>query len=696
MRCRPKYTLMRTVCLFIAIATVPFPTSAAPGDWPEPRQNPHLTTVQPLAGAMEEAPAVLARIEVSPSRPGMTAVPSPDGSETWGLCIVGGALHCFNTQGEQKWLSHPPGLNFTSVVAAEDLDLDGRIEIALKAGRTADPYSAAVLVALEDGELLWIYDVEPMSYAWYLHIEQLFPEKDSKQIIVLMQGYPPDAENGYITLFDFEQPGEPPVQQWRYPFHDYTCFPTLLHTDLEGDGIDELAVQTHSRMWLLDSQTGDVKQFIGWDVSPGNNRSYGLVKFVDLNDDGLKDFLCIADFSHHHEVLLNNNGKMEIAWVHGWPDETVNRKIVSTWPEPPHADVDGDAHLEIITSMYNSEENNIWLVRVYDALAGDLIYRVPGAVAFAVHDVDRDGNSEIAVNLSTDPTKTVWDGAQLLRVVNRQIQTVWEDADATFLRPSGNEKEHFLRFTRGGEIFALIYEESTGLTEVPSPAITTPGPDFSLVPAIRGTQYPTLLAADLTGDGRNEVLIYNEPVLKVVAINDDGTSSVLSEYQSSGLPAFADLDGDGYLEIVTGEVSMTATPILVARTPALGNRLLWRSVFPEPDRSGLPWTMTKFYVRSGRFTGKETPDLYVWAGIPLVRSTLVDGLTGEIVWEKGETTLGRYWGPTHQPAAVDDYDGDGNEDLVCTIPDYYCIIDGPTGKFIRGPYFPPSIFNQPS
>ncbi|MFH1743582.1 MAG: VCBS repeat-containing protein, partial [bacterium] len=31
-----------------------------------------------------------------------------------------------------------------------------------------------------------------------------------------------------------------------------------------------------------------------------------------------------------------------------------------------------------------------------------------------------------------------------------------------------------------------------------------------------------------------------------------------------------------------------------------------------------------------------------------------------------------------------------------TIPDYYGIIDGPTGKFIRGPYFPPSIFNQPS
>ncbi len=691
--------MIATAFLLLFITAVV--TCAAPGDWPEPRQNPHLTTIQPLPGEMVDPPSILSAVPISPSRPSMRAVVAPDGTETWGLCIVGGALHCFSTGGREIWRSHPPGLNFTSIEAAEDLDLDGRVEIALKAGRTADPYSAAVLVSLEDGSLLWSYDVEPMSYAWYLHIVDVFPEKQTKQVVVLMQGYPPDAENGYITLFDFVQPGQPPAQQWRYAFHDYTCFPTLLRTDLDSDGTDELAVETHSRMWLLDARTGVVKQFIGWDPSPGNIRSYGLVKFVDLDPnggDGREDFLCIADFSHHQEVLHNNNGKLELAWVHGWPDETATRKIVSTWPEPPHADVDGNGRLEIIASMYNSENENQWLVRVYDAMTGELIYRKPGAVAFAVYDLNGDGKAEVAVNLSTDPTQSVWKGAQLLKIENGDFEVVWQDPSATFIRPTValENTSHYLRFERGGQKFALAYDSVQGITEVLSPDVPVVGPDFSKVPKIAASQYPTLLAADLTGDGRNELLVYSTPILRVFTIGDNGRNEEIAQYQSSGLPAIADLDGDGYSEIITGQVSMTQTPVIQALTPALGNRLLWRSVFPIPAVSGLPWTMKPFYVRAGRFTGKSTPDLYVWAGLPLVRSTVVDGLTGRIVWEKSDTSLGRYWGPTHQPAAVYDYLGDGFDDLIVTIPDYYGIISGQNGRFLCGPSFPPDIFHQSS
>ena len=141
-----------------------YSAAAAPGDWPEPRQNPHLTAIQPLPGAMLKPPVILAKIEVSQHRPAMTQIPSPDGSETWGLCVVGGALRCFDTKGEEKWVAHPPGLNFGNVVTeAGDLDGDGRTEIAIKAGRPAEPYSAAALVSGETGKLLWQYDVDEPS-----------------------------------------------------------------------------------------------------------------------------------------------------------------------------------------------------------------------------------------------------------------------------------------------------------------------------------------------------------------------------------------------------------------------------------------------------------------------------------------------------------------------------------------------------
>ncbi len=286
---------------------------------------------------MVEAPEVVARFDLGRSQPGVTPVALPDGKYV-GLALVYGALQCYESDGTLRWESHPPGLNFNRIVAYEDLNGDGSVEVLLQAGRPAAPYGAAALVSLEDGSLIWRYDVEPMSYAWYLYRGDYLPDAPTKQIVVIMHAYPPDKDNGYMVLFDYGEGESAPAQQWRYDFHEYTCFPSFLQSDLDGDGIEELVVETHSRMWILDALTGDLKQYLGWDVSPGNVRSYGLVEFVDLNGDDREDFLCIANFSQHHEVLLNQNGALNEAWHRGWPESVTTGKVVSTWPEPPYAD----------------------------------------------------------------------------------------------------------------------------------------------------------------------------------------------------------------------------------------------------------------------------------------------------------------------------------------------------------------------
>src|SRR5690606_26691936 len=232
------------------------------------------------------------------------------------------------------------------------------------------PFGAAVLVALGDGRVIWRYDVDPMSYAWYLYRGRYLPDVETQQIVVLMHGYPPDKENGYIAMFDYDAPGQAPKQRWRYDFSEYTCFPSFLRTDLEGDGIEELVVETHSRMWLLDASTGEVKQFVKWDVSPANIRSYGYVGFVDLNQDSLQDFLCIANFAQHHEVLLNTNGSYEKAWHYGWHERVTTGKVDTVYPTPPYADVDGDGAIEIVVSMFNGDGEGAWCTRVYDAVTG--------------------------------------------------------------------------------------------------------------------------------------------------------------------------------------------------------------------------------------------------------------------------------------------------------------------------------------
>ncbi len=681
------------VCVFGAAAL------ATPGNWPEPRQNAHLTGIQPLPGNMTGAPLPLARLDLGRSQAALSRFTSAADGTALAVSIVGGELFCHDTAGMLRWHSHPAGLNFTTVTAVEDLDGDGRTEVLLMANRPGRDYGAAVLLSAEDGRLIWRYDVEPMSYVWYLFAGEYVPGAKGKQIVVLMQAYPPDPKNGYIALFSFNAPGAAPAQRWRYDFSDYTCFPSLLQTDMEGDGIREMVVECHSKMWVLDADTGALKQFCKWDVSPANVRSYGLIKFVDLNKDGLEDFLCIANFAQHHEVLLNHGGKYEKAWGYGWGESVTTGKVATTWADPPDVDVDGDGALEIVLSMYNSENENAWLTRIYNAVSGTLKYRIPGAIAVSCDRLGEDGPMGVLCNLSTDPTRTQLDGACLYVIKDGKPAELWRDPAAKAVETKSQKRmaNQTPQVEKDGTRLAMKTDADGKISLEPWTAPPNPADraDFSAVPALAGAPAPPLFAADLDGDGINELALFQEPKLRTFKLKE-GAFEPFREYTSSCEPVLADLDGDGKIEVVTLTVATDAPPLVRAVTPADNDKLLWKSRFPAPTRTGLP-APRKAYLRAAHFLGHDTPDLYVWAGTPLVRSAAVDGRTGALLWEKAEQAgLERYNGASVNLASACDYNGDGKEDLVFTCPDYYCVADGPTGNLLLGPLFPPEIFKQPS
>lgn len=406
---------------------------------------------------------------------------------------------------------------------------------------------------------------------------------------------------------------------------------------------------------------------------------------------------------------------MEKAWHFGWPESVTTGKIVTTWPEPPYTDVDGDGGLEVILSMFNSEGAQTWLVRIYDAVTGKMKYRYSGMIASRCVDIDGDGAAEIIGNVSSDPTQTRLEGAQLLGVADGKLAMVWEDhkAEALDMLPLRTKRGKRIitgnrlpvhqpaRIKKGQGIFTLAFDRQGRLRldtwRAPEPE---PRTDFSAIPAMQGAAMPVLLAADLTGDGTNELVLYKTPEVQVLHFTGKSLDH-LATYRSDSIPVLADLNGDGQTEIVCMTVTTTTTPVVEAVTPALGNKRLWRCEFPKADRSGLP-APRRAYIRTIHLTGQPTPDLYVWAGTPLVRSVGLNGLTGEILWEKGEVPdsparqYSRYYGPSMNYASAFDFNGDGNEDLVFTNPDYYCIADGPTADLLLGPLFPKEVFNQPS
>jgi hypothetical protein len=110
--------------------------SELPGSWPVPRQNRYLTSIQPLAGRMTAAPAIGAEIELQRVRAVVTAIaPKPGAGLDRAVAIENGRLRGYRLDGSLLGQTHPPGLNFQSMIAAEDLNGDGRVEPALMAGR---------------------------------------------------------------------------------------------------------------------------------------------------------------------------------------------------------------------------------------------------------------------------------------------------------------------------------------------------------------------------------------------------------------------------------------------------------------------------------------------------------------------------------------------------------------------------------
>jgi hypothetical protein len=675
-----------------------------PGSWPTPRQNRQLTAVQPLAGQIRHAPVIVASLPFARGQGAMRVIASkPSGTPDTAIVIADGRLRCYRLDGKPLWETHPPGLNFQSLVAAEDLDGDGRVELALMAGRPTAPLGAAVLVDAATGKTRFRYDVEPMSYWWTMQVESFLPGHAGKQVVVCEHAYPPDKDFGYIALFDFERPGGPVRQRWRYDFDHYTCFPSLLMADVNKDGVKELCVETHSHMWVLHVETGKVHQYLEWDVSPANVRSYGLVRFQDLNGDGYPEFFCIADFAQHHEVLLNEKGHLRKAWSHGWGTSVTTQTVASTWPDPPIADVDGDGRLEMLVNMWASDGKLNWMTRVYDALTGDLKATFPDRVATYLTDIDGDGTAEILADITADPTRVAIQGACLLKMKGETPQELW--------KRQGVRSAPALHARRGAAATALrdaIYVEEAGKAQrlawegghVATRAETLPappsGPDLSHIPATVGVALNPPLVADVDGDGQNEVVHFHQGQVTVYRYQTGQGFHKIMEYASAAPPGLADLDGDGKLEMVIGSASSTTETVVRAVRPGRMPATLWEVTLPLKERQGLPYGPPLLF-QTGRFLGRTGYDIYVYVGTPTVRSIMLDGHNGDLIWEKGKIPgIERYFAPTVNLSAVWDVNGDGKDDLVFTCPDYYCVASGPTGEALIGPAFPPAIFKQPS
>ena len=214
--------------------------------------------------------------------------------------------------------------------------------------------------------------------------------------------------------------------------------PVLFHAnaivgDFDADGVLETAIVPWYDLVVLDLATGSAKyqaRFKPEEAQSG--RAYGWLGAFDVDQCGRSEFVILADFENHIEVMGWEEGKLTRLWYR-LVERGITRKTTVLHPGTnPVQDIDGDGKLEIVLSIFNENDDNLWHVVAFDAKSGEILLDLPGHYLSGMCDVDGDGVTELfctAVEGSVIPSNAP---LSLRRWRNRQLSTLWQGADSAF------------------------------------------------------------------------------------------------------------------------------------------------------------------------------------------------------------------------------------------------------------------------
>ena len=514
--------------------------------------------------------------------------------------------------------------------------------------------------------------------------------------------------------------------------------PLPLVGDFDGDGSKEIAILPFYQLKLLDAQTGKLKDSCRFNA----NRSYGFHGIYDFNGDGKIEFLVQADFSKHVDVLGFRDGKLTLLWTQDIEQDIAHpQKILRVAPNPT-ADIDGDGHPEVITTMFNDSGDGRWHLKFFDGMTGKMKADFPDEYLAAPIDLNNDGVMEI-LSTCTDGVGTL---AKIrVRSLKGQSRILWEKENVTWQTWNPQLPKNVKSMATMGDQTVLSQVRnkrvSVVLRESGSPVQSTlsvaqwDGSAFKTITTVSG-EYLEALGFDATGRvlvksrhqfGRPSPLnVSNGKVIRhttkqlgietgpaMVAWSDaaasptilvqgaveeqitfqppktDGSKIKVNHISGRGQgtwyprtygPVIADLAGDGRRQIILGGAAPSGCARLTVKD--LDGKIVWEHDFTKIAGSPPPANTGGVVLwQAGHFTDPVRQDILVTTQRSKMHSEetfLLSGVDGHEIWHREKQISKRAVGGNS--FAVADYDGDGLDDLASLWPSILYFMKGSTGE----------------
>lgn len=741
----------------------PGPTSGpAEGSWPMPRHDARLTGQATIAAAIRK-PQVVGRLELGATRCSRTRLVDLDGDGVKEILAEGaGGLLAVTAEGARLWHVET---HRTPVVVVTDVDGDGSAEVVLRGPEVRSSM---------DGHLLWRPDDASARHEWRIHVGSFLPEFPGQQIAtVTMHGYDVAA---HVYVFEDGIESGRVLWERTFQTSDFGDFGGAMLSDMDADGDLELCAAVQGGIAALDLLTGEEEWRLEWEVDGVKVRNYGQIAARDVDGDGRAEVVLVNTLVALQVavVRVDDGGQPSLVWNRHWGDWYPSSPYLLRAAPLSISDVDNDGRLDIALSVF--EHGRGWVLQVVDASTGDVVAEKPGLYLDAVVP-RQELPSLLLCSHQQGAIPARFAALSGLTLSRGELQEHWSRADAHLEGQwaDGGEVDtapvaastmdqrkpvlgdwnldRGLEFVigedrdRDGRTDHLTAIDPNGAWKESIAWDVDPDDDLSVMQAmaVPGERSPRLLvagargyvwtldsegrgggrffsggafvpgasAADLDGDGRNEIVVgTSDGQLEALRWTDGDDAAFASLWQRPGWgtagqlpsvesPLLADLDGDGKHEVLGG-VYQGGRGAGLACLEGDGTQRwawFWPAQVPGPQhRPVRKWTV-------GRFGGREDLDVFVstrvgdQTGSDMAQeSWALDGRTGDVMWHRVPADMVEfYWystlGPSDLPS-VWDVDGDGADDVLMMSQALMVVLGGGDGRSLRRPVYPMTLFGD--
>ncbi len=346
--------------LLIAAAVIPAwqalcadPASARDIDWPMRRHDGRLTAQTDLKGDFKQAPSIAWKFKLEGFRHFVSI--NDGGSDASAKQSVNDAA----LPGSNEYFSSEEGRQWTRIAS------NGR-DVKRAEGKGAKKKVARSKEA------------------------QLLPDRPGHQIIeweLVKQAQGLDVRQAVCTTLDAGKKTE----EWRSEPFDVIQNTNHIIADVDADGVLDVVLAPHYRVIVLDGRTGKTKLL----HKVHDHRNYGFVCAVNLDDDPFLEFVILADFAMHMDVIDNDGKSLKTIWRYDFQDNIQSKsRIIRPGPDPV-LDLDGDGKKEIIFNYFNESGDERWHVAAYDALTGEKVFDLSETYLIGTADLNGDEKPEI-------------------------------------------------------------------------------------------------------------------------------------------------------------------------------------------------------------------------------------------------------------------------------------------------------------